>query len=200
MFRSSLRSATSSGLTCGRSGRCRRRSTPLRGWRRMKSRCWNGRKSRFDPRFSLSKAWARSGVAAKLRANDAIPTYIVPKCEIAGLADHQRPDEQGSTRQQDREDRPRKAGGVARRNRRVSRQGAGDGSGRDRRPARAAGVRARRHHEPPADLGRGLPAAGPDVPGGRHHRRARRAAGLFPRSDRMPRRRTGWRSPSGSAR
>ena len=53
--------------------------------------------------------------------------------------------------------------------------------------ARAADLCARCHHEPAADLGHGLPAAGRHVPRGGGHRRARRAARLLPRPRRMPR-------------
>ena len=127
---------------------------------------------------------SRQCCSAPPRAN----TYILhtDKGVAAAPDTGLRPDEQGSTRYQDCQDRCRTAGGVAGRNRRIPRQGARDGAGGVVGPARAAGIRARRHHEPPADLGLGLPAAGPDVPGSRFDRRARRAARLFPRPERMP--------------
>ena len=52
---------------------------------------------------------------------------------------------------------------------------------RAERRARAADLRARRHHEPAADLGPRLPAAGRDVRRRGRGRRARGAARLLPR-------------------
>ena len=79
------------------------------------------------------------------------------------------------------------AGIPAPRHRCVSRSGARARAVAAGRPARPADLRARRHHEPAADLGHRLPIAGRHVPRGGRHRRPRRPACLFPRADRMPR-------------
>ena len=88
-----------------------------------------------------------------------------------------------------RRGRAQRAGGAvaARRDRRVHPARPHAGAADRGRQARPADLRARRHHEPPADLGYRLPAAGRDVPRGGRDRRARRAARLFPRAERVPR-------------
>ena len=88
---------------------------------------------------------------------------------------------------------------VPRRDRRVSRAREDARPAPTRRPPRPADLCARRHHEPAADLGHRLPAAGRHVPRGRRDRRARRAARLLPRACRMPRLALGRRSRNGSA-
>ena len=99
--------------------------------------------------------------------------------------------------------RPQRAGRdlAARRDRRVPRAGAQRSAPADAAgPARPADLRARRHHEPAADLGYRLPAAGRHVPRGGRDRRARRPARLFPRPRRMPRLALGVATPRAARR